>query len=81
MRVPSYTVSPSNPDNSVDWSRYYPISGAGSVYYKNKTSYVMQYNLTVEPTLRFNGHDGANVDVLHEGAESLLHHNEVVGVE
>jgi hypothetical protein len=52
VRVPSYTVSPSNPDNSVDWSRYYPISGAGSVYYKNKTSYVMQYNLTVEPTLR-----------------------------
>jgi Carboxypeptidase regulatory-like domain len=48
VNVPSYNVSPSNPDNSVDWSRYYPISGAGSVYYKNKTSYVMQYNLTVE---------------------------------
>jgi hypothetical protein len=48
VNAPSYKVSPSNPDNSVDWSRYYPISGAGSVYYKNKTSYVMQYNLTVE---------------------------------
>jgi hypothetical protein len=48
VNVPSYKVSRSNPDNSVDWSRYYPISGAGSVYYKNKTSYVMQYNLTVE---------------------------------
>ena len=48
VNVPSYKVSPGNPDNSVDWSRYYPISGAGSVYYKNKTSYVMQYNLTVE---------------------------------
>jgi hypothetical protein len=48
VHVPSYKVSPTNPDNSVDWSRYYPISGAGSVYYKNKTSYVMQYNLTIE---------------------------------
>lgn len=47
VNVPSYSVSPSNPA-SVNWSRYYPISGAGSVYYKNKTSYAMQYNLTVE---------------------------------
>ncbi len=46
--VPPYNVSPSNPDNNVDWDRYYPISGAGSVWYKNKTSYAMQYNLTVE---------------------------------
>ena len=48
MKVPSYKVSPTNPDNSVDWSRYYLISGAGSVYYKNKTGYAMQYNLTIE---------------------------------
>ena len=48
VKVPPYTVSPSHPDNSVNWSHYYPISGAGSVYYKNKTSYVMQYNLTAE---------------------------------
>jgi hypothetical protein len=48
VNVPSYKVSPANPDNSVDWSRYFPISGAGSVWYKNKTSYSMQYNLTLE---------------------------------
>jgi hypothetical protein len=48
VQVPPYNVSPSNPDNSVDWSRYYPISGAGSVYYKNKTAYSIQYNLTVD---------------------------------
>ena len=48
VKVPSYNVSPTNPDNSVDWSRYYPISGAGSVYYKNKTGYAMQYDITVE---------------------------------
>jgi hypothetical protein len=48
VHVPSYNVSPQDPDNHVDWSRYYPISGAGSVYYKNKTGYAMQYNLTIE---------------------------------
>jgi hypothetical protein len=48
VHVPSYNVSPKNPDNGVDWSRYYPISGAGSVYYKNKTSYAMQYNLSID---------------------------------
>lgn len=48
VQVPSYKVSPTNPDNSVDWNRYYPISGAGSVYYKNKTGYAMQYDLTLD---------------------------------
>jgi hypothetical protein len=48
VHVPSYNVSPQNPDNNVDWSRYYPISGAGSVYYKNKTGYAMQYNLSID---------------------------------
>jgi hypothetical protein len=48
VHVPPYNVSPKNPDNGVDWSRYYPISGAGSVYYKNKTGYAMQYNLSID---------------------------------
>jgi hypothetical protein len=46
--VPSYKVSVKNPDPNVAWSRYTPISGAGSVWYKNKTSYAIQYNLIVE---------------------------------
>ena len=48
VHVPSYNVSPKNPDNGVDWSRYYPISGAGSVYYKNKTGYALQDNLSID---------------------------------
>jgi hypothetical protein len=32
VNVPSYNVSTTNPDNSFDWNRYFPISGAGSVY-------------------------------------------------
>jgi hypothetical protein len=52
--VPPYTVSPTNPDPNVNWSRYAPISGAGSVYYKNKTPYTMSANLTIERQLGSN---------------------------
>jgi hypothetical protein len=48
VKVPPYNVSPANPDLKVDWSRYTPISGAGSVYYKNKTPYTMAFNFTIE---------------------------------
>jgi len=48
VKVPSHTVSPQNPDNNIDWNLYTPISGAGSVYYKNKTSYSMQYTLSID---------------------------------
>lgn len=48
VNVPPYNVSPTNPDPNVDWSHYTPISGAGSVYYKNKTPYTMSTNLTIE---------------------------------
>jgi hypothetical protein len=54
VKVPSYNVSTTNPDNSVDWSRYFPISGAGSVYYKNKTSYSMQYTLSIDRQMSAN---------------------------
>ena len=48
VNVPPYNVSPTNPDPNVDWSRYTPISGAGSVYPFNKTPYTMSSNLTIE---------------------------------
>jgi len=48
VKVPPHTVSPQNPDNNIDWNLYTPISGAGSVYYKNKTSYSMQYTLSID---------------------------------
>jgi hypothetical protein len=46
--VPPYTVSPTNPDPNVNWSRYTPISGAGSVWYQNKTAYTMSLNFSVD---------------------------------
>jgi hypothetical protein len=51
VNVPPYNVSPTNPDPNVDWSRYTPISGAGSVYPRNKTPYTMSANLTIERQL------------------------------
>jgi hypothetical protein len=54
VKVPPYNVSPANPDPNVDWSRYTPISGAGSVYPRNKTPYTMSANLTIERQLGSN---------------------------
>jgi hypothetical protein len=48
VNVPPYTVSPSNPDANVNWARYTPISGAGSVWYQNKTPYTMLLNFSVQ---------------------------------
>ncbi len=48
VNVPPYTVSPSNPDTNVNWARYTPISGAGSVWYRNKTPYTMSLNLSID---------------------------------
>jgi hypothetical protein len=48
VQVPAYGFSPSNPDPHVPWSRYTPISGAVSYFYKNPTPYSMALNFTVE---------------------------------
>src|SRR3984893_6077492 len=54
VNVPPYNVSPTNPFPNLDWSRYTPISGAGSVYRYNKTPYTMSANLTIERQLGAN---------------------------
>jgi hypothetical protein len=54
VNVPPYNVSPTNPDTNIDWSRYTPISGAGSVFGGNKTPYTMSANLTIERQLGSN---------------------------
>jgi hypothetical protein len=54
VNVPPYNVSPTNPFPNLDWSRYTPISGAGSVYRYNKTPYTMSANLTIERQLGSN---------------------------
>jgi hypothetical protein len=54
VTVPPYNVSPTNPFPNLDWSRYTPISGAGSVYRYNKTPYTISANLTIERQLGSN---------------------------
>jgi Carboxypeptidase regulatory-like domain len=54
VQVPAYGHSPSNPDPSVPWSRYTPISGAVSYFYKNPTPYSMSLDLTVERQITAN---------------------------
>ena len=48
VNVPPYNVSSKNPDANVNWNRYTPISGAGSVWYQNKTPYTMSLNFSIE---------------------------------
>jgi len=55
VNVPAYNVSPRNPDLNVNWNRYTPISGAGSVWYQNKTPYTMALNFSIERQI------GANI--------------------
>lgn len=47
VNVPPYSVSASNPFVT-DWSRYVPLNGAISYFYKNRTPYAMTANFTVE---------------------------------
>jgi len=47
VNVPPYNVSASNPF-AADWSRYVPINGAISYFYKNRTPYAMTGNFTIE---------------------------------
>ncbi|MBV8842285.1 MAG: carboxypeptidase regulatory-like domain-containing protein [Bryobacterales bacterium] len=47
VNVPPYSVSPGNPFTT-DWSRYVPINGAISYFYKNRTPYAMTANVTIE---------------------------------
>jgi hypothetical protein len=54
VQVPAYGHSPSNPDPNVPWSRYTPISGAVSYFYKNPTPYSMALNFTVERQITAN---------------------------
>jgi len=54
VQVPAYGHSPSNPDPNVPWSRYTPVSGAVSYFYKNRTPYAETFNFTIERQLTAN---------------------------
>jgi hypothetical protein len=49
--LPPGNASPAHPDNSIDWSQYYPISGSYGVAPNNVLPYVENYNLSIQRQL------------------------------
>ena len=45
---PPFNVSPSNPDTSIVWANYLPISSSPGFWYKNVLPYTEEYILSVE---------------------------------
>jgi hypothetical protein len=51
VALPPTNVSASNPDNSVDWSQFLPISSSPGFWYKNRVPYTESYNLSIQRSL------------------------------
>ncbi len=45
---PPANVSPSNPDNSINWANFLPISSSAGFWYKNRTPYSENYSLSLQ---------------------------------
>ena len=52
--IPALGASASNPNNSVNWSQYSPVTGVPSFYHRNVPPYTESYNITVERQLAAN---------------------------
>ncbi|HUO59278.1 MAG TPA: TonB-dependent receptor, partial [Candidatus Acidoferrales bacterium] len=52
--IPGYGASASNPNNSVDWSKYMPITGVPAFYYKNRPPYTERYSISLDRELARN---------------------------
>jgi len=46
--IPAFGASAANPNSSVDWSQYLPITGVPSFFYKNVPPYSASYTLSLE---------------------------------
>jgi hypothetical protein len=49
--IPPFGASPSNPNTSVDWSKYEPITGDPAFYYGNTSPYTESYTLSLQREL------------------------------
>ncbi len=49
--IPAYGASQSHPNNTVDWSKYNPITGDPAFYYRNTSPYTESYSLSWEREL------------------------------
>jgi hypothetical protein len=46
--VPPLNVGPNNPDNSIDWSQFLPLSSSPSFLLTNRVPYAEEYNLSIQ---------------------------------
>jgi len=63
-------ASPRNPDNTVDWSKYEPITGVPSFYRHNVPPYTESYSLSLDREL--NPNTVLSVSYVGSGAHHLL---------
>ena len=55
VAFPPNNVSPSNPDNSVNWAQFLPISSSAGFWYKNRVPYTEDYSLSIQRQIGQNG--------------------------
>src|SRR4029077_19525374 len=48
VKFPPSNVSASNPDSSIDWSFFEPISSSPGFWYKNRVPYAEHYSLSIQ---------------------------------
>lgn len=48
VNLPPPNVSASNPDNSVDWAQFTPISSSPGFWYKNRVPYAEHYSFSIQ---------------------------------
>ena len=49
--IPASGASAANPNNSVDWAQYMPITGVPSFFHQNVTPYTESYNFSIQREL------------------------------
>jgi len=49
--IPAFGASPSNPNNTVNWAQYLPITGVPSFYYRNASPYSANYTFDIKRQL------------------------------
>jgi hypothetical protein len=52
FKFPPHSVSASNPDTSIDWANFVPLSADPFFYYRNRVSYIDNYMLSIQRRIR-----------------------------
>lgn len=66
--IPAFGASPRNPNTSVDWSKYEPITGVPAFYHQNVSPYAENYSLSLQRQL------GRNTVVTASYVGTQAHH-------